>query len=107
MEGTQISVREFADKVLWMVRMSPRRFRYGDDKIFIYSAWALSHQTPRFPKMRLRMFKELLERACKEGLVYLGKADSNHLVPRDIMRKSKLQWELDGIRMVSNFIHIT
>jgi hypothetical protein len=107
MVGTQIGVMEFADKVLWMVRKSPRRFRYGDDKIFIYSAWALSHQTPRFPKMRLRMFKELLEHACKEGLVYLGKINYDHLAPRDIVRKSKLQWELDGVRMVSNFIHIT
>jgi hypothetical protein len=53
------------------------------------------------------MFKELLEHACTEGLVSLGKINYDHLIPRDIVRKSKLQWELDGVRMVSNFIHIT
>ena len=102
-----MSVREFADKLMVMVRMSPVRFRYGSDKVPIYRAWQLSHQTSGFPKMRLREFKELVKLACQDGWVYLTQAYPSKTVHDEAIRKSKLQWECDGQTVTSHFILIT
>ena len=102
-----MNIVEFADKLMAMVRMSPARFRYGSDKVPIYRAWQLSHQTSGFPKMRLREFKELVKQACQDGWVYLSQAHPSEIVGNKVVRKSKLQWEREGYVITSHFILIT
>jgi len=102
-----MNVKVFADKLMAMVRMSPTRFRYNDEKVLIYRAWQLSHQTSGFPKMRLYEFKELVKQACREGWVYLSQAHPSEIVGNKVVRKSKLQWEHNGQTITSHFILIT
>ena len=102
-----MNIVEFTDKLISMIRMSPTRFRYSSDKILIYRAWQLSHQTSGFPKMRLYEFKELVKQACREGCVYLSQAHPSEIVGNKVVRKSKLQWEREGYVITSHFILIT
>ena len=102
-----MNVKVFADKLMAMVRMSPARFRYGSDKVLIYRAWQLSHQTSGFPKMRLREFKELVKQACQDGWVYLTQAHPSEIASDKVFLKSRLQWEREGYVITSHFILIT
>jgi len=89
-----MNIFEFTDKLISMIRMSPTRFRYSNDKILIYRAWQLSHQTSGFPKMRLHEFKELVKHACQEGWVYLTQAHPSEIVGNKVVSKSRLQLSL-------------
>ena len=102
-----MNIVEFTDKLMAMVRMSPTRFRYSNDKILIYRAWQLSHQTSGFPKMRLREFKELVKQACQDGWVYLTQAHPSEIASDKVFLKSRLQWEREGYVITSHFILIT
>jgi len=102
-----MNIVEFTDKLISMIRMSPTRFRYSSDKVLIYRAWQLSHQTSGFPKMRLREFKELVKQACQDGWVYLAQAHPSEIASDKVFLKSKLQWEREGYVITSHFILIT